>query len=247
MAVTAEQPAPYAPSGVFLGLLDRNREKGLPSPVTAEVLQRLGVSDSLLPRTLQALKTLDLIGEDGKPTGVLEDLRRAPEAEYKDRMAEWLKGAYAHAIDIIDPATADEVSIRDAFRHYNPISMQPRMITLFTSLFEAAGVRAKEKPSPTPKRAASSAPRITRAISRPVFARPPAGPRPNGAAGNFGGDLPPALAGLIANLPLGGWTRPDRDRFLAAFGAVLDFTVPLIEPPLPTDPAPELEGDDAPL
>lgn len=225
MAVTAEQSAPYASSGVMLGLLERNREKGLPNPMTNEQLQRLGVSDSLLPRTMQALRTLDLIGEDGRHTGILENLRRAPEAEYQAQMAAWLMAAYEHALDVVDPATSDEVTIRDAFRHYSPISMQPRMVTLFISLFEAAGVRPLAGLKATPKKAspANATPRLVRAVGRSIAAKSHADRVPPPVAG-----LHPALAGLLASLPSGaqGWTQADRDRFMTAFGFVLDFAHP---------------------
>jgi hypothetical protein len=228
MAVTSEQSAPYPAPGVFIPLLERNRERGLPNPLTSEHLQRLGVSDSLVPRTLQAFKTLDLIEEDGRHCAILERLRRAPEAEYKPLMAEWLKAAYAHALDVIDPATADEVAIRDAFRHYNPISMQQRMVSLFIALFETAGVRV-EASKPAPKKTQPAA--APRQASKPIsIRRGPAAqssmmrtPTPPVATG-----LHPALAGLLAGLPTPGqsWTQADRDRFVAAFGVVLDFAHP---------------------
>ena len=42
------------------------------------------------------------------------------------------------------------------------------------------------------------------------------------------GILHPALAGLLAGLPATGqgWTQADRDRFMTAFGVVLDFAHP---------------------
>lgn len=241
MAVTAEQSAPYAPSSVILGLLERNREKGLPNPITADVLQRLSVSDSLVQRSLQALKILDLVGEDGKHTATLESLRRVPEAEYKTLMAQWLKAAYEHVLDVIDPATADEVSIRDAFRLYNPQSLQPRMITLFTSLFEAAGVRAVDTKTPAAKKSPrpSASPRIAKPAVRPPVQRrtehsPPAPAAPEG--------MDPALAGMLARLPRpgSGWTQGERDSFYTTFGVVLDFCFPIREASSAT---PEAHGD----
>ena len=108
MPVTANAAGPYAPASVILGLVDRHRNKGLPTPVDAEVLARASVSESLTPRTLQALRTLDLIDESGKPTDVLEGLRLAPEAEYSQRLAEWLNVAYADVLSFVDPAIDDE-------------------------------------------------------------------------------------------------------------------------------------------
>jgi hypothetical protein len=206
------------------------------------------VSDSLVPRTLQTFKILDLIGDDGRHTELLENFRRAPQADYQPMMAEWLKAAYEHALDVIDPATADETAIRDAFRHYNPISMQPRMITLFTSLFEAAGVRDAERPRPPPRKVnsgagTSSSRVVVRPTSRNTIARPPAERQPPPPPPAING-LHPALAGLLSSLPSAerGWTKADRDRFMEAFGVVLDFAHPPGVVQIQTNTA---EADDA--
>src|SRR5207237_8351825 len=124
MPVTKDRAGAYAPTSAILSLVHRHRDRGLPSPVNAEVLARAGVSDSLIPRTLQSLQALDLISEDGTPTETLEGLRLAPEAEFKDRLGQWLTAAYADALQFVDPATDDEVKIRDAFRHYVPTGQQ---------------------------------------------------------------------------------------------------------------------------
>ena len=162
MPVTADRPAPYAPPTAVLDLITRHRNKGLPSPINAEVLQRAGVSDSLIPRTLQALQTLDLINEDGSPSEVLEGLRRAPEAEYQQRLVDWLNGAYADALAFVDPSVDGDVKVRDAFRHYRPVGQQSRMVTLFTGLFSAAGVA----PEKTPRRATSGSTRVAKPATR---------------------------------------------------------------------------------
>ncbi len=145
MPVTKDTPAPYAPSAVILSLVDRYRKKGLPTPISAETLGRSGVSNSLIPRCLYALKVLDLIDESGRATSILEGLRLAPEAEYKSRLADWLSAAYGDALVFVDPATSDETQIRDAFRMYNPVGQQDRMVSLFIGLFRAAGVIADGK------------------------------------------------------------------------------------------------------
>ena len=140
MPVTNNAPAPYAPTVVILSLLERNRSKGLPAPVDAETLTRAGVSESLVSRVLYALKILDLIDENGQPTQILEQLRLAPEGEYRTRMAEWLKAAYADALWFIDLNSPDQVRIRDAFRSYKPVGQQDRMVSLFMGLFQEAGL-----------------------------------------------------------------------------------------------------------
>lgn len=95
MAVTQDKPAPYAPAKTILDIITRYRDRGLTSPINAEVLSRIGVAESLISRTLQALVTLDLFDDAGNPTQTLEGIRIAPEAEYKKRLEDWLKGSYA--------------------------------------------------------------------------------------------------------------------------------------------------------
>lgn len=140
MAVTTDGPAPYTSTAAMTGILARNRTTGLPSPITKDVLLRAGVSESLAPRTLQALTVLDLIDEEGRHTETLKALRSAPEAEYNQRMVEWLNAAYADVLQFADPASGDETAVRDAFRNNTPQSMLHRMVTLFTGLYGEAGV-----------------------------------------------------------------------------------------------------------
>ena len=127
LAVTADKPAPYATTSAILDIIGRYRNRGLPSPVNADVLARASIPGSLIPRTLQALVTLDLINEAGNPTETLEGIRLAPEAEYKKRLEDWLKGTYADVFSFVDPTTDDETRIRDAFRSYQPVGQQERM------------------------------------------------------------------------------------------------------------------------
>lgn len=148
MSVTSSEPAPYAPAKAVLELIARFRNRGLPTPISLEVLGRAGITDSLIPRTFQALKVLDLIGEDGMPTPTFDGLRLAPEPDYKTRTAEWLNNAYADVLRFIDPANADETQIRDAFRNYKPVGQQDRMVTLFVGLYAAAGIGPEKAAKP---------------------------------------------------------------------------------------------------
>lgn len=253
MPVTNESSAPYAPAATVLSIVERYRNKGLPVPVDADVLARASVSESLIPRVLHSLRALDLIDERGMPTQVFEAIRLAPEAEYKPTVAKWLEATYADVLQFIDPATADEAKLRDAFRNYQPQGQQGRMITLFSGLFRAAGIGPEKATAAAPrKKGGNGGPKI-----RPTPPRGPDTPRQPRVASATGyasaSGLPPALAGLLASLPLdgSGWTAPDRQRFLTAFAAVLDFTVPLLKAPRAGDPAPEPdqfdEDADAPV
>lgn len=230
MPVTKDTSAPYAPAGVILSLLERNRTKGLPAPITAEVLTRAGVTDSLNSRTLQALQALDLIDDVGQPTKVLDGLRLAPEAEYKTRMAEWLYNAYADALNFVDPAKATETEIRDAFRGYKPVGQQDRMVTLFVSLLEAAGVMPERTKKPRQKLqsgAPTRQPQQRAKVAEPEI-QPAATPTHHRRVHVETG-LPPALSGLLQSLPPqgDGWTKTQRDLFVTTFTAVLDFCYPV--------------------
>lgn len=186
MALTQDAPAPYAPTTAIVSLLDRSRSKGLPQVIDKDALLRMGVSESLAPRTLQSLQILDLIAEDGKHTETLERLRVAPESEYKNQMAEWLNAAYADILQYVNPEDGDEASVRDAFRPYKPHSMQDRMLTLFTGLFGAAGVWPESAQRARVDRAKNSNPRAEK-IRRPPSPdqptdktpTPPAAPPPS--------------------------------------------------------------------
>lgn len=210
-----------------MDVVERHRSKGLPTPIDKEVLGRAGISDSLIPRTLQALQVLDLVGEDGGHTETLEALRLAAEGEYQQQLREWLNAAYADILQFVDPATDSEVKVRDAFRPFNPKGMQDRMVTLFIGLYAAAGVRQeKEKAKPN-----SSAPRSrpVRPTERKSAAQAPAGATPStGSWSNV--DLPPAVLGLVKSLPANGegWSKARRDRFVKTFEAVIDFCFPTI-------------------
>lgn len=233
MPVTKDSAAPYAPGSAILGVVSRHRAKGLPSVIDLDVLTRAGVSETLAPRTLQALKSLDLIGDDGKLTETFEGLRLAPEAEYQQRMGDWLRSAYADVLTYVEPETATETDLRDAFRTYVPTGQQTRMISLFQALFAAAGL-APERQRVVAKRVASGnggvkpKPTVARAATNKPAAQhnPPPPARQHHAMPD---GLPPALAGLLASLPADGcWTQAQRDKFMAAFPVMLDYAFEIV-------------------
>lgn len=228
MPVTLDKPGPYASPQSIIEIYERHRNRGLPNPVTAEVLGRAGIPDSLIPRTIQALQSLDLIDEGGNLTEMFESIRKAPEAEYQNRLQAWLNSAYADVLSYVDPANDDETKIRDAFRDYRPTGQQARMVTLFTRLYAAAGVR-----SPRAVALREPSPRLRVASNRPPSARkaaPPARlPSPAQAYQPPLNGLPPPIEGLLATLPTdgAGWSKDRRDRFLKTFEAVVDFCFPI--------------------
>lgn len=234
MPLTKDQSAPYAPASAILEILNRNRSRGLPSPIDKEILARAGVSESLVPRTLQSMQILDLIDENGNHTETLEGLRLAPEAEYKGKLRQWLDAAYSDVLQFVDPEQDDEIKVRDAFRPFKPTGMQDRMVTLFTGLYTAAGAWSDRGPRPTAStprpRPKSSPPRKPDAKAKSDVGPSDSATR-NEKSQDFGPDLPAPIAGLLSGLPLdgNGWTKDRRDKFLVTFGAVLDFCFPISE------------------
>jgi len=229
MTVSTESPGPYAPSSAIIGLLTRARTRGLMAPVTKDVLMRAGITDSLVPRTLQSLQTLDLIDETGQFTPIMSKLRAVPEAAYKEALAEWLQSTYAEVFQFVDPRHDDVVRVRDAFRLYTPHGQQDRMVSLFMALCAEAGIidaatsEGKSAPrKPARPATASSIKRTKLPTGKPQHSPPPPPPLHSG--------LPPALAGMLESIPRGGagWTKSDRDKFVLTFGAVLDFAVPIV-------------------
>jgi len=152
----------------------------------------------------------------------MEGIRLAPEGDYKMRLKEWLSEAYADALVYVDPATATETDIRDAFRSYKPTGQQSRMVSLFQGLFAAAGE--------TPQKGKSSTPRVARVfVPKPNPHPKPKEHTPDSTRRDASlNGLPPALSGLLASLPTNGWPQDRRDQFVATFGAVLDFCVPIV-------------------
>jgi hypothetical protein len=210
----------------ILEIVDRYRNRGLMFPITADVLARAGVPESLTSRTMQALVTLDLFKDDGNPTETMEGIRLAPEPEYKKRLEGWLKSSYADVFRFVDPAADDENRIRDAFRSYQPQGQQERMVALFQGLCAAAGLGPEKKTRASRTPAKPSRPRN-------IVMKAGGGVHHLNAVGlpSVPTGLPPALSGLLQSLPSGedGWTKDKRDKFLTTFETVLDFCIPVVE------------------
>lgn len=233
MPVRSDAPAPYAPPATVLAVINGFRDRGLATPFTPEVLLRAGVSESLVQRTLKSLEGLDLIDEAGNPTGQLEGLRRAKTDEFKARLEEVVRSAYAEVFQFTDPAKDDPTRVADAFRAYEPIGQRGRMVTLFMGLCEAGGI----VPEGTARKSATSnskpravKPSISRKAETAGYRPPSVGPGAR-VRTQSGGLVPAAIQGLIASLPPEGqsWTKAQHDKFLTVFGSVLDFVYPISE------------------
>lgn len=189
MALASGRPAPYAPASVVVNVITRHRAVGIPK-IDAEVLERLGVTESLRPRTLVALKTLDFYDEDGNVTPDFDALKRVSTEEFPERLAQLLTRAYKPIFEIVgDVSSASHQVIDDAFRTFEPAGQRVRMVQLFIGLMVHAGlmpdgVGRKPGPLPKPKNGAMKAaprPRVTKpeAQHAPLpFETPPPVPAP---------------------------------------------------------------------
>lgn len=168
--------APYAPTKTVITVLERHRQVGLPT-ITVDTLQRMGITGSLAPRTVQALKLLDLLDEHGKSTEQFEVLRKAPSDAVGTELALLLRKVYGPVFEVVDPTTATVPQIEDAFRHFTPSGQRSRMVTLFTGLMAYAGmikVPPKQKPGPR----AGTTPSRRGPEQKPPPVKPPQQPPP---------------------------------------------------------------------
>lgn len=197
MPIQSDGPAPYTAPKAVIDFIEAYRRRGLQVPFTAEVLVKAGVSDTLAPRTLTSLKLLGLVTENGQPTQQLADLRKAPEDEFKPRVAALIQDVYAEVFSYVDPVADPPERIRDGFRSYTPVGQQTRMVTLFLGLCEYAGLIP-----PSPERKAGAA-------GGAATRRPNRTPRARTAKAETAPEQPPARPAETTWLAPGGLMTPE--------------------------------------
>lgn len=221
--------APYAPAKAVVGVLDTARDRGLYDPVTLTGLARVGVPTSMAPRTLQALRFLGLVDEDGKQLESFARLRRAKTEEFPGVLAEIVQAAYLPVFTVVNPATDGDTAIGDAFRGYEPGNQREKMITLFRGLCIRAGIIPASAAKPkggAPKRPVGGA-----------LAPKPKTPKrdavvdeqraTDGQTGDEGGAVDLRLiTAIIQQLPRERrWSAARRERWLAAITSAVDLLI----------------------
>jgi hypothetical protein len=225
------EKAPYAPIGCVLTVIKRFRERGLPDPLTLKEITRVGVSEGNASRTLQALRFLNLVDEEGHRTQTFDRLGRVPTNEYVNVLGVIIKEAYSNVFAIIDPAEATDIEINDAFRYYQPQAQRGRMVSLFRSLCQEAELITGGPPK-TRKRARVAVDSKPTVKSRSAILRNPQVEtlQTLKTTGTLNGEATEPecvlLQGLLQQLPSSKkWTREKRDRWLQAFTANIDLLI----------------------
>ncbi len=144
MAIIHGGSAPYAPASQVLRAIGHYREKGAPQ-FSKELLMRLGAPAAYANRTMNALKALELIDDEGTPTAAFIELQRANESEYQPRLEQIIRTAYDEVFQVVDPAKESSQAVMDAFRFYQPVAQRDKMVSLFLALCEEAAIVPREK------------------------------------------------------------------------------------------------------
>lgn len=246
MVSELETLCPYAPYGNVLTVIRHTRERGLTEPVTQQVIGAIGVAEGSTSRTLQTLRFLKLLDEEGYYTQNFTVLRSAPSGDYPGVLAQTLRDAYQHVFMALDPAAATEDQLENAFRYYQPQAQRQRMIMLFKRLCREAELMPGGAPEAVKRSRKLS-------VKRPLNSSNGAWrAQPNSEHPSLIDDYQ-ALAGLsvsaaltqehlilnglLKQLPFATkkWTQPRREKWIQAMTATVDLLFEMVDPEVEED------------
>jgi hypothetical protein len=164
---------PYAAPANVVAVLQRCRSRNLPEVIDNDFFRVVGISDIVFGRVREALGFMGLIGEDGRPTDLLQAIAAATDEEYRQLLAGAVRSAYREDFDRVDPAEDTQPRIVNAFQRYEPRSQTNRMVMLFLGLCREAGIPVLDAPRERQMRGVvGGPPRPPRARRKPSPAAP---------------------------------------------------------------------------
>lgn len=219
--VTDRTPAtnrPYPPPSNVTDVLARLRNRNLPEAVDAEYLRDANVPDGTNARTLFAFRFLGLITPANEPTSALRSIANSTDEEYRSTLSDLIREAYAEVFVVIDPAQDDQLRVENVFRRYTPASQRSRMVVFFLAMCREAGIATLDVPRQRVSQAAPGAMQQRKIM-------PKDRPSTKGSARVV---VPPALGGLIQNLPPIGTSFPKarQDQWIGMVQATLAYLYP---------------------
>lgn len=178
--IPEEERRPYAAAANVKEVLKRVRTRNLPEVIDDDFFRVVDIPDVVFGRVRDALRFLDLIADDGRPTDRLRALAASTDEEYQMLLASAVRDAYRDDFERVDPAQDTQGQIVNAFRRYLPRSQTARMVMLFLGLCREAGIPVLDAPRDRGMQGSATArPRTVSArtkVPRPVPRRtiPPA-------------------------------------------------------------------------
>jgi hypothetical protein len=157
-----DQPGPrrpYAASANVIAVLTRIRSRNLPVAVNNDFLRIANIGPAVFGRVTETLQFLRLIEQDGTPTEILRAIAAAPDAEYRNLLANAVRAAYSDDFQAVDPEHDTQQQIIEAFRRYEPRSQTHRMVMLFLGLAREAAIPVLEAPRERQMQAPGRGPR----------------------------------------------------------------------------------------
>lgn len=134
--------APYVPASTLSGFFDRIRNMNLPSEITTEILEKMGISTGSALALVSALRFLDLIDRQGASTEALRSLQISGE-EFKLNLEKVVRSAYADLFSLLDPAKDDREHLRNYFARTYSAATAEKATGLFLDLCDEAGIPTK--------------------------------------------------------------------------------------------------------
>jgi hypothetical protein len=130
--------APYAPWSAIANVLTAKRRNPELTRFGAQELSELGIRESIVPRTVQSLRLLELIDEDGVATEAFDGLATRSRTDVSSKLGALVRRVYAPVFAYVDPKLATQEEVAEAFNQFGPPSQRDRMVTLFTHLLRQA-------------------------------------------------------------------------------------------------------------